>query len=256
MKLLLPLTFALFLAACAAPTPVDTEEARQARLEKEARENFYALKASLGQRVAPRNTPEPTPSSGLFAASKPRSTGTVYVPAAAPVPRRQAPVAPPATPVPRPLFASANARPPQTVYAPKATPAPRKQAQVVPQVTPKPRPLFADSQPQPATRPAPTPESRKQGRGQPAPTPAPTSSGAFAYLRQHSTKPVPGQPTPPPKGKASKAATLYYWQVSAPPQPVSSQQFSRAEIRYARKLGKNPANLTNQERLWAREHYR
>ena len=77
MKLLLPLTFALFLAACAAPTPVDTEEARQARLEKEARENFYALKASLGQRVASRNTPQPTPTSGWFASSKPAPAGTV-----------------------------------------------------------------------------------------------------------------------------------------------------------------------------------
>ena len=48
MKQFLPLSLALLLAACA--TPEDRTTVRQRQLEKEARENFMALKAREGTR--------------------------------------------------------------------------------------------------------------------------------------------------------------------------------------------------------------
>src|ERR1700744_2314965 len=73
MKLLLPLTLALFLAACAVPiTPEERADARQAQLEKEARENFYALKKQANPNYTPPSEATPKPAPGLFA-SAPRS---------------------------------------------------------------------------------------------------------------------------------------------------------------------------------------
>ncbi len=56
MKLLLPLAFALFLTACV--TPEDKNAAHQRQLEKEARENFMALKAQEHRTAPPAAPPQ------------------------------------------------------------------------------------------------------------------------------------------------------------------------------------------------------
>jgi hypothetical protein len=153
MKFLVPLALVLLFAACAS-TPVDTEAARQARLEKEARANFYVMREQLSSRPIPPPTPTPAPaaSRGLFAFVDTRGGG------------------------------------PNSQTAPPPT---------FPERTKPPRP-----------------------------------------------------PKAPPKDD-----TVYYWQVP-PPRPLAgAPQFTKAELRYARELAKNPENLTPEERLWAREHY-
>jgi len=85
----------------------------------------------------------------------------------------------------------------------------------------------------------------------PAATPAPRR-GLFAFMEPRPVEADPQRkpmPTPP-----SKDDTVYYWQVP-PPQAPNVRRYTRAELRYARALAKSPADLTPEERLWAREHY-
>ena len=64
MKFLVPLTLVVVLTACS--TPENKEASHQRQLEKEARKNFYAMRAQLGPAPAP--TPTPAPEKGrLFA---------------------------------------------------------------------------------------------------------------------------------------------------------------------------------------------
>jgi hypothetical protein len=66
MKFLAPLTLVVLLTACS--TPEDKEAVHQRQLEKEARENFYAMRAQLGTHPVPPPTPTPAPDrGGLFA---------------------------------------------------------------------------------------------------------------------------------------------------------------------------------------------
>jgi hypothetical protein len=53
MKQLFPFSLAVILAACAAPAPQPGTESHQRQLEKEARENFYAMQAE-NRRKNPR----------------------------------------------------------------------------------------------------------------------------------------------------------------------------------------------------------
>jgi hypothetical protein len=70
MKLLPSIALALLLAACAT-TPEDTVAANQRQLEKEARENFMALKARERQSSAPGSPAAPVSSLFRSARSKP-----------------------------------------------------------------------------------------------------------------------------------------------------------------------------------------
>src|SRR5260370_35691998 len=101
MKFLFPLSIALLLAACVT-TPEDKAIAHQVQLEKEARENFYALKAQ--QHHGPVSRPEQ--------------------PAATPPPRP--------TPLPAPT--------PKPTPRPAPTPIPKPSPKPTPQPTPKPKP--------------------------------------------------------------------------------------------------------------------
>ena len=74
MKFFLPLTLAVLLAACA--TPQEKEVDHQQELEKEARKNFYALKAQEHPNAPPAPTPAPTPAPGLFAFLAPQPAAT------------------------------------------------------------------------------------------------------------------------------------------------------------------------------------
>jgi hypothetical protein len=66
MKFLVPLTLFVLLTACS--TPEDKETAHQNQLEKEARANFYVMRAQLSTHIQPSPTPTPAPEKGgLFA---------------------------------------------------------------------------------------------------------------------------------------------------------------------------------------------
>ena len=56
--------------------------------------------------------------------------------------------------------------------------------------------------------------------------------------------------TEKPRGPSD---TVYIWDVAHQP-GANSAQYSAAEVRYARKIGKKPSQLTPAERQWAREH--
>src|SRR5271163_110083 len=70
MKFFVSLTLVLLLAGCAAPE--DKDAAHQRQLEKEARANFYALRAQLSTHIQPEASPTPAPRRGLFAFLGPR----------------------------------------------------------------------------------------------------------------------------------------------------------------------------------------
>ncbi|HSI12281.1 MAG TPA: hypothetical protein VK961_09570 [Chthoniobacter sp.] len=95
MKYLPPLALALVLTSCAI-TPEDKQDAHQRKLQKEARENFIAMKAQEhpGRDVVLNDEARPTPKPGLFASSAPQ-----------PAPASRSHSAQP-TPVTRPVFAS------------------------------------------------------------------------------------------------------------------------------------------------------
>lgn len=99
MKYLTPLALAVVLTSCAIP-PEDKQEAHQRKLEKEARENFIAMKAQEhpGREVMLNDEPRPTPKPGLFASGG-------QPPAPAPRTAQRSRSAQP-TPVTRPVFAS------------------------------------------------------------------------------------------------------------------------------------------------------
>ena len=85
MKVFVPLISVLFLTACAT-APVDTEAAHQEQLEKEARENFYALRSQMGTHPVP--PPTPVPKEGLFASTGSPPQDSATQPAVAPQPPR------------------------------------------------------------------------------------------------------------------------------------------------------------------------
>src|SRR5437764_565810 len=91
MKFFLPLTLSIFLGACAI-TPQDKEAAHQAQLEKEARANFYALKAQINPHAATPPSPTPAPSSGFhpfaFVDTKPAPAPSQPRPPMRPMPPR------------------------------------------------------------------------------------------------------------------------------------------------------------------------
>ncbi len=101
MKYLLPLALTIVLTSCAI-TPEDKQAAHQRKLEKEARENFIAMKAQEhpGQQVVLHDEAPPAPKRGLF--------GGGQETAAVPTSRRVQHPQP--TPVVRPVFAS-NSQP-------------------------------------------------------------------------------------------------------------------------------------------------
>ncbi|MEP6672753.1 MAG: hypothetical protein ABJF10_26550 [Chthoniobacter sp.] len=90
MKYFPPLALALLLSACAIPlTPEDREAAHQLQLQKEARENFIALKAQEHPGRPPvlhDEAPAPAPKPGLFAFGG----GRQPAPTPAPVPHTKA----------------------------------------------------------------------------------------------------------------------------------------------------------------------
>src|SRR4051812_36095626 len=72
MRCLISFSIVLLLAACAAPlTEEDREAAHQLQLAREARENFYALKAQEHPGFVPPQQPTPTPNPGLFSSLAP-----------------------------------------------------------------------------------------------------------------------------------------------------------------------------------------
>ena len=99
MKYLPPLALAVVLTSCAI-TPEDKQEAHQRKLQKEARENFIAMKAQEhpGREVVLHDEARPTPKPGLFASGAPQAA-----PASQTAHRSHS--AQP-TPVTRPVFAS------------------------------------------------------------------------------------------------------------------------------------------------------
>ncbi|HEY3901155.1 MAG TPA: hypothetical protein VGM54_21270 [Chthoniobacter sp.] len=95
MKFLVPLTVVVLLTACS--TPEDKEAAHQRQLEKEAKENFYAMRARLGTHPVPPPTPTPAPQGrGLFAFAD-----THPAPKSVPVNQEQPRAAAKPKPVPR-----------------------------------------------------------------------------------------------------------------------------------------------------------
>jgi hypothetical protein len=107
MKFFLPATLAILLAACAF-TPEDKEAAHQRQLEKEARENFYALKAQEHPNAPPAPaSAAPTPAPHLVAFQQPQPQ---------PMPPRRSKAAPKATAKATKVAKARTPRPDDTVY--------------------------------------------------------------------------------------------------------------------------------------------
>jgi DNA polymerase-3 subunit gamma/tau len=116
MKFFPPVALAFLLTACAV-TPEDQQAAHQRQLEKQARENFIALKAQEHPDhpvVLHDDLPPPTPKPGMFSFLGGQS------PAPAPRPKTNVEANAQPPPLAPPQYAAAN---PQTKATP--TPAPR-----------------------------------------------------------------------------------------------------------------------------------
>jgi len=136
MKYFPPLALAVLLTACAT-TPEDKQAARVHQLEKEARENFIAMKAQEhpGRPVVLHDeAATPAPKISPFFGTRPPAA----TPAPFPKPRAKATMAAAPTPPPKPLAVAKMTAPPKP--APKATPIPLTRRAPVAQPAPKPKP--------------------------------------------------------------------------------------------------------------------
>jgi outer membrane biosynthesis protein TonB len=80
---------------------------------------------------------------------------------------------------------------------------------------------------------------------------------AKAVATAKSTPPAKPAPKPQLAVRTEKPPqpgdTVYVWNAGSQPN-ASSAHYSAAELKYARKLGKKPSQLTAAERQWARDH--